>query len=74
MDSTQHKPVIVLAGSRQQYVAWIHNQKVSVYDFVYCFDQAAIQSVEAKDVECVGTFWERSDARELYQLALTRIR
>ena len=67
-----NKPKIILAGSYAQFRMW---QKSNPNESGYYADSAhKLAGLEASGIEKVGTFWERGDAIEFYEIARTRVR
>ena len=66
--------VLILAGNREQYEQWLADNGRTRQTAFYCYDKERIIGVEVSSVLTIGTFWERKDAYELFQLAQTRIR
>lgn len=68
------KPIAILAGTRNEYEAWLDANGHTSKTAVHCFTREIIQSHEFNRIEEVGTFWKRKDARDLYQTAMTHVR
>lgn len=68
------KKIIILAGNRQQFEDYLEDNGLTDSQAVYGYEPDRILGIEASWVEVIGTFWERKDAVELRNLALTRVR
>jgi len=68
------KKIIVLAGSRQQFKDYLARNGLTDSQAVYGYEENILRGFEAEKVEAVGTFWERDDAVDLYEIAQSRVR
>lgn len=68
------KKIIVLAGTHQQFEEWLNENGMTDSQAVYGYHPDRIRGIQASKVVTTGTFWERKDAGDLEELALTRIR
>lgn len=72
------KVTIILAGNHRQYLDWLCDNKLGKEDldkYRYGGFPERVQSLTAKEVIVIGTFWEDFPrAREMYDLALSRVR
>lgn len=75
MEIMNNKVTIVLAGNREQYENYVIDTAVSFPGkrFVYGFNAYKILGSQAEEVVTTGTFWQRHDARKLFDLSLTRV-
>lgn len=68
------KKIIVLAGNFYEFQNYIRFQIEPISRFVYGDFPHKIDGIEASRVDIVGTFYNRSDAGKLEELAKSRIR
>ena len=68
------KQICVLAGDAKQYKEWLLKNKKTPLEAFFGNSREDFDGVEISAIKIVGTFFERRDSRELYELALTRQR
>ena len=71
MKEEKQKPIAVLAGNIREY-ALFKEGRGSIFRFIEYPDKA--MGMEFSDVITIGTFWDRKDAGDFYELAKSRIR
>ena len=67
------KMKIILAGNFREFQNYARSHHPHP-NLVYGNGVEALAGIEAEDIEVVGTFWEREDAGELYDVAKSRVR
>ena len=67
----ENKPVAVLAGNMEEYTRSKQHQDLR---FIFIPSREKLMGREFANVITIGTFWDRKDASEFYELAKTRIR
>lgn len=70
------KRIIILAGSLKQFNYWCDEMGINPKNpkYIYADRPEKILGIEAEQVIEIGTFYERSDAREMRERANSRIR
>jgi hypothetical protein len=68
------KQICVLAGDYEQYQEWLRKNKLTPKEAIFGNSRENFDGVEVSAIKIVGTFFERRDSRNLYELALTRQR
>lgn len=66
--------ILVLAGSVRQYEEYLRENNLTPSEALYGYDERSIRGIRASAVVETGLFWERIDARYLYDLAMSRVR
>lgn len=71
-----NKKTLVLAGNYAQYINFckekgLHSKNDQYYHASW---PGQIQGHTFCDIEIIGTFWDRKDARDLLELAQSRVR
>ena len=72
--SVSVEKIIILAGNREQFERYIENNNLNHNETVYADGQVKVRGIEASKVITVGTWYEKSNAFELEELAKSRIR
>lgn len=68
------KKILVLAGNYQEFMHHFgRSPNEGGSEYIYADRPDRIRGVKAEKIEVVGTFWERKDARDMYDLAMTRV-
>jgi len=65
---------LILAGDIKQYRQYLRENTLLEKDCTYVKDMWSVRGTIASAVIIAGTFWDREDAGELYEIALSRIR
>ncbi len=63
------KQICVLAGDAKQYKEWLLKNKKTSLEAIFGNNREDFEGVEISAIKIVGTFFERRDSRELYELA-----
>lgn len=66
------KTILVLAGNINQYNKFVRENNCRE-KCIYARTKDAIRGLRMKEIEVVGTFWDRKDAGRVYQEACERI-
>ncbi len=75
MNSISKKVIIVLAGSRREYLNYLENEgKHSIFRYVEGNTVVNMDNVEAENVVRIGTWYKRPNAKDLEAFALSRVR
>lgn len=64
------KPIIVLAGNRREFDHFAKGHK----GYVFGSESYRLRGIEAQKIIVVGTFWDRTDSLQLYNIARATIR
>lgn len=67
------KKIIILAGNRQQFEDYLEDNGLTDSQAVYGYEPDRMLGIEISRVEIIGTFWERKDAVDLHNFALSRV-
>lgn len=65
--------IILLAGNRSQYDYWMQHTFMPGKCVIFADRPEKIRGIRADEIIITGTFWERFDAMELYNLASSRM-
>lgn len=74
MTQPSSKRVILLAHNRREAELHLLDDSARVHVYTIVVNQDQLVGIEADEVETTKLFWTRRDAKELYELARTRIR
>lgn len=74
LNITHRRFIIVLAGNRGEFDGYMQTKSPLKYIYMYGYSENILRGIVAQKVEVIGTFWDRPDARELHDLAFTRVR
>jgi hypothetical protein len=64
--------IIVLAGNHDEFIRYLRELLSNKY--VYGSAPKKLHGIEAEEIIVVGTFWDRKDAGDLWDAALSRVR
>jgi hypothetical protein len=64
---------LVLAGNHKQYKDYLLRNGLDEANAKYAFSATELHALRIEEILVTGTFWDREDATELYDLAKTRL-
>jgi hypothetical protein len=70
MTTTGSKPIIVLAGNYREFRDYAKGDKRCIFGD----REDKLRGLDAEKVVEVGTFWQRKDSHELFQIARLQVR
>ncbi len=69
MDRLENMVTIVLAGSAEEYARYVRDNPSDEKRYVYGSSVYKLITARIREVVTCGTFWQRKDARKLFDVA-----